>query len=268
MYSEKQILAPIDFDTYRSCFARDKSRFDPVDSLTHFAPLIQNFERLNMGRYFWFIVDFPEWEHCAAGGDVENLTPFSTSEFSQMNQSLLHAATYPEDTHKVLTFSRLWVDFYEKYGYRAMRDFSMSLIFRMMNAKREFYWIMVQYPDALFDDHGKMVYSLVLVTDISHIRHDGVAMMNVVNHKDHTSRQFLCMGEDVSSHMEITLPSLTRREEEILRLLAKGHGSKQIASLLHLSVKTVDNHRQNMLHKTGSSSSSELVGLCIRTGII
>lgn len=268
MHTEIQVLAPIDFETYRSCFARDKRYLEPIDPLAHFDPLIQNFERLAWGMYFWFIVDFPEWTHYAAGGDIEQLTPFKSAEFASMDQSKLHEVTHPDDLVKVLTFSRLWVNFYDIYGLEAIQLFNMSLIFRMMNSKQEFYWIMVQYPDAIFDTQGKMVYAPVFVTDISHIKHDGVPMMNVLNNKNHSCQQFFCMEGHTVSKTEFVLPILTRREKQILQLLTKGHGSKQIASLLHISTKTVDNHRQNMLHKTGSKSSSELVSMGIRFGIV
>ena len=45
------------------------------------------------------------------------------------------------------------------------------------------------------------------------------------------------------------LPALTRREKEILQLLAKGFTSHEIASQLFLSTFTVDTHRRNMLQK-------------------
>lgn len=149
-----------------------------------------------------------------------------------------------------------------------MGDLKMSLFFRMINTIGEYYWIMVQYPDAIMDKNDKMVYGLVLVTDISLIKNQGEPMMNILNQKQHFCQQFYCLDTKTLTKTEFTPPSLTRREKEILQLLAKGHGSKQIASLLYLSTKTIDNHRQNMLHKTGSKSSSELVCMGIRLGII
>src|SRR5690606_40306109 len=42
---------------------------------------------------------------------------------------------------------------------------------------------------------------------------------------------------------------LTPREEEVLKLVAEGHSSKEIAELLFISVKTVQRHRENLLSK-------------------
>jgi len=54
-------------------------------------------------------------------------------------------------------------------------------------------------------------------------------------------------------------PQLSCRESEILSLIAQGMGTKQIASVLHLSTHTVANHRKNMLHKTGSGNMTQLL---------
>jgi DNA-binding NarL/FixJ family response regulator len=65
-----------------------------------------------------------------------------------------------------------------------------------------------------------------------------------------------------------TLPKITSREIEILRYLAIGYSSKQIAEELNIAVKTIDNHRQNMLRKTNTKSSPELVAFGINSGFI
>ena len=51
----------------------------------------------------------------------------------------------------------------------------------------------------------------------------------------------------------------TPRELEVLRLLAKGNTNRQIAELLGLSIRTVENHRANLMGKLGLASRVELV---------
>ena len=51
----------------------------------------------------------------------------------------------------------------------------------------------------------------------------------------------------------------TPRELDVLRLLAKGNTNRQVAGLLDLSVRTVENHRANLMSKLGLSSRVELV---------
>ena len=61
---------------------------------------------------------------------------------------------------------------------------------------------------------------------------------------------------------------LTPRELEVLKLIAEGHTSKEIAKLLVISVKTVDRHRTNMLEKLGMRDRVDLTRYAIRRGLI
>jgi DNA-binding NarL/FixJ family response regulator len=62
--------------------------------------------------------------------------------------------------------------------------------------------------------------------------------------------------------------TLTRREQEIMVLLARGLSNRQIAEKLFISPKTVENHRSNILHKLNIHSTIEIVRYAARLGII
>jgi DNA-binding NarL/FixJ family response regulator len=61
---------------------------------------------------------------------------------------------------------------------------------------------------------------------------------------------------------------LTPREEEIVKLVAEAHTTREIAAILHLSEKTVENHRANAMRKLGMRDRVELVRYAIRRGLI
>ena len=61
---------------------------------------------------------------------------------------------------------------------------------------------------------------------------------------------------------------LTTRELEVVKLVAEGHTSEEIADLLVISRKTVDRHRANMLEKLGMRDRVELTRYAIRRGLI
>lgn len=61
---------------------------------------------------------------------------------------------------------------------------------------------------------------------------------------------------------------LTPRELEVLKLIAEGHTSKEIAAMLVISIRTVDRHRTNMLKKLGMGDRVELTRYAIRRGLI
>jgi DNA-binding NarL/FixJ family response regulator len=72
-------------------------------------------------------------------------------------------------------------------------------------------------------------------------------------------RDFLERGEQ---------PDLTPREEEVVKLIAEAHTNKEIAEILHLSEKTVETHRGNVLQKLGMRDRVELVRYAIRQGLV
>jgi len=60
---------------------------------------------------------------------------------------------------------------------------------------------------------------------------------------------------------------LTTREREVLQLLSEGKRTSQIAEALHISIKTVETHRQQVMHKLGMRSVAELTKYAIREGL-
>ena len=61
---------------------------------------------------------------------------------------------------------------------------------------------------------------------------------------------------------------LSVREKEILRLVAKGMSSKEIASELNISIGTVSQHRKNMIKRINAKDSSSLIQICKTCEII
>jgi DNA-binding NarL/FixJ family response regulator len=78
-------------------------------------------------------------------------------------------------------------------------------------------------------------------------------------------RNYLDRARDGES---IPAKAITDREEEILKLVAEGNSSKEIADLLFISVKTVERHRANLLQKLGLKDRLELTRYAIRAGLI
>lgn len=70
--------------------------------------------------------------------------------------------------------------------------------------------------------------------------------------------------EDQPSPLEI----LTSREQEILKLLAEGSSSQEIAQFLTISAKTVDRHRANIMEKLDIHNIAGLVRFAIKFGLI
>lgn len=62
--------------------------------------------------------------------------------------------------------------------------------------------------------------------------------------------------------------TLTSREREILKLVAEGYKSKEIADFLCISVKTAENHRTNLMRKMGLHNVAALTAFAIEKGLV
>jgi two-component system response regulator NreC len=69
-------------------------------------------------------------------------------------------------------------------------------------------------------------------------------------------------------HRSLTENKLTPREVEVLRLIALGHTSVEIARKLHLSPRTVETHRAHIHRKLGLATRAELVRYALRRGLL
>ena len=74
--------------------------------------------------------------------------------------------------------------------------------------------------------------------------------------------------DDYRRHVTNPIDTLTSREREVLQMLAEGKTNKEIATILNLSVYTVDAHRGRIMEKLNLHSINEMVRFAVRNGLI
>ncbi|MCI5105321.1 MAG: response regulator transcription factor [Pseudomonadales bacterium] len=86
----------------------------------------------------------------------------------------------------------------------------------------------------------------------------------------HIDKQDAYLSKSVAalSERHDNLASLTQREKQVLRMVAQGYRNREIAESLHISLKTVDTHRTNLMRKLNLHSLVELVDLANKTGFV
>jgi DNA-binding NarL/FixJ family response regulator len=65
----------------------------------------------------------------------------------------------------------------------------------------------------------------------------------------------------------VAMHDLTPRQREVLQLVAEGHSAKEIAAVLHISVRTAEFHKARLMESLGVETTAELVQYAIRTGV-
>jgi DNA-binding NarL/FixJ family response regulator len=102
----------------------------------------------------------------------------------------------------------------------------------------------------------------------------GKDLINAVDALQHNStffnaRMAQALGSDLrGNHRPQDKEVLTRRERQVVQLLAEGKSTKEVATVLDLSVKTAETHRSNIMSKLGLHSVSELVLYAVRNNIV
>lgn len=94
-----------------------------------------------------------------------------------------------------------------------------------------------------------------------------------------TGRQFLCsdlglamlrkvLSQDTEGAEAAPASKLSRRESEVLNLLAEGLTTSEIAERLFTSKRTIETHRQNILEKTQTKNTAALIKLAVTQGLL
>jgi DNA-binding CsgD family transcriptional regulator len=240
---------------------------DPSTVLSYFTPALQQIDTFAIGKYFWFIGDTTTFQNLYAGGMVEEMIPVTMDEFIGGSANLLFANCFPEDLEKMLSFSQYYEKYCSQLTVSERKHIRTTIYLRLKNPQGQYYWAMAQFLDAIFNSEGRLLYVLTLHTDVSHLKKDGVATMTIMDSRNKESQLFLCV-DGLTPELQQTIPKISNRELEVLSWIVKGHSSKQIAEALHLSKKTIDNHRQNLLRKTQTKTTGSLVAFAMDHGLL
>ncbi|MEL7144947.1 MAG: LuxR C-terminal-related transcriptional regulator [Bacteroidota bacterium] len=119
---------------------------------------------------------------------------------------------------------------------------------------------MFEYQVVEFDESKKPLLCLGWVSDVSFATEPQYVSI-AVSHNNSGEGE-LVHQQRFNYRDEI----LSNREIQIVRLLVEGNTSQDVADELSISVKTVNNHRQNILRKLGAKSTSEVIRYAVMRG--
>lgn len=81
--------------------------------------------------------------------------------------------------------------------------------------------------------------------------------------------QDILLNDSIGNPSQITfIPKLSRREKEVLNLIAKEHINQEIAEILFISTKTVESHRNNLIQKLGVRNTAGLIRVALEKGLL
>jgi DNA-binding CsgD family transcriptional regulator len=172
---------------------------------------------------------------------------------------LINNKVFPENIKFIKTLAP------EKYI-----DIIFSYNYRMRNPKGEYVTVLQRFSYVPSSIRGKPYGMIGVIFDITHFKNDISVIHTIEEVKRHNGDLLheTLFKKVYPINQYSHLSALSKRESEILTWMSQGRSSKQIADTLKISINTVNNHRKNMLLKTISKNSSELLNYAIRHGYL
>lgn len=214
-----------------------------------------------VGDYFYLILNFNTLELDIVSAGIENVLGYRPSEFNI--QAFLNCI-HPEDQVWFTNFEHETAQFVKTLSKEKLFDYKIQYDLRMRKKDGSYVRILNQVVTIQQYEGGGVQRTLGLYTNITHLKTTGKPTLSFVCLNDGPSYMNIKLGKKLVPQKEV----LSKREKEILRLIIEGKQNKEIAKVLFLSKQTIDKHRNNMLNKTNSKNSSELIANAITNGWI
>ncbi len=214
-----------------------------------------------LGPYFGYVFDFEASKIAYLDESFSEVCGYPKEFVNQKPREFLQQVlpeTYQFPVLNALT--RVWrhclnLPLELRNQLRASLDFCM--VFQNGSIRRA----LLEVSNVILDNLGSPVYMAGRCSDINHwgpCHHVTLVLEDPLN--------FQKQKFPLSTTHQINL--LSKREREILSLLAAGYSSKSIANSLAISYHTVNTHRQNMLSKLGIRKTTGLIRLALVQGLI
>ncbi|WP_415328887.1 response regulator transcription factor [Chryseobacterium sp. MMS23-Vi53] len=175
--------------------------------------------------------------------------------------------THPDDIEFIIKAEQKVVEKMLEVGKENQMYLKPSYCFRMKTAAGNYELFHHQAILTLEDDDKNPIQTINIHTNINHITNENpytVLLSGIGSRNDFHQMKI----ENISSKKNFSEINLTKRETEILSLIAKGYSGPEISKMLILSEHTVRTHRKNILAKTNSRNSKELLKKAFEWGII
>ncbi|MEX2349472.1 MAG: LuxR C-terminal-related transcriptional regulator [Flavobacteriaceae bacterium] len=224
------------------------------------------------GPFYYYVIDSPTLTLDIVSDSVEHILGIKPQDFTiETFVNNLH----PEDLGFFMRCEDLVAWFLKnKVPTEKMVRYKINYCFRQRVADGTFRLFLIQTITMSTTDEGALLKVFGSQTDINHITTVNNYKMSLIGLNGEPS--FLdidVFSDDAFEHFvpydyEATSPDFTKRELEVIKLLAQGLATEAIAAELHISGQTVYTHRKNILRKSGLKNTTELIAACIRRGYV
>jgi DNA-binding CsgD family transcriptional regulator len=239
--------------------AKSEHELEFVNYEEYFATQIKEARNFAIGPYYWFIGDNANLLIKVASDNIGDLTPFSKEEWTNKPTLFLVENIHPDDAFYVLSALQLAIEKIVQLPTERQSHVRVNVYARMLNAAKEYRWVLIQIPGLYVNKEKSTTCGLIMVTDLSHLNFNGRPIMMTLTDKVNHKNEYYHIAENEMKLVHVALPNITKREQDILHLMARGFNTPQIVEELNISYNTVENHKRNLRAKTNTKTSAELM---------
>lgn len=216
---------------------------------------------ISTGPFYFYIIDFFDMTLSHISQTTAEIHGFDPEKIS-FNDIL--GAIHPHDIDFVAKAEKLSTEFfYEKVGYEKMLSYKVSYNFRFRLKSGEYALFNHQTLMLSLDDKGGLGKSLNIHTRIDHLSNFNTYKVSFIGLNGEPS--YMNVSPDEKNQ---DLKEFSKREIDIIKLIASGLNNTEIADKLCISSQTVKKHRANILKKSDSKNTAQLIKNCTLQGII
>ena len=173
-------------------------------------------------------------------------------------------AIHPEDVDFVVKAEAFLAQFFlEKIGREKLLNYKISYCYRGRLKNGTYVLFNHQALMLSMDDNGGYGKSLNINTRIDHLSNSNTYKISLIGLNGEPS--FMNLSLDGDNH---ELEGFSKREIDIIKLISNGLTNIEIGDKLAISVLTVKKHRNNILTKSNSKNTAQLIRNCILQGLI
>jgi len=216
---------------------------------------------LSTGPFYYYIIDFFDMSLSNVSPSIKEIHGFDP-ETVTFNDIL--GTIHPDDMEFVSKAEAANIDFlFNTLGTDKVLNYKSCFSFRSRMENGEYAMLNHQALLLTLDEQGKFGKSLNIHTRIDHLTKTNTNQISLIGLNDLPSFMNIDVYPSINSAIQFS-----KRELDVLKLIAEGNTNNEIASQLFISPLTVKKHRNNILSKSNCKNTSQLIRESILKGLI
>lgn len=242
------------------------TKYETTDQFHHIANMCAP------GKSYYYILNLSNFGFDFIHPNVETIVGIR---HELANMDTLLSVAPPEELEMIEKKEKIVYEFIQSFkNPQDILSYKIVYTYRCKGLKNKIQTMMFQSTILTLTETGKIEHAFVIHSDISYLGNvttDWVSFISLddkpsyLNIKAESTR----FDPKFSSQKKTNFTSeLTKRELEIVKLMSQGLSASAISEKLFISFHTARTHRKNILFKTNSKNTAELIAKCLAEGVV